>query len=163
MTKATQEERQGRHWICDLAAISQRERTMYLGEVTFNKSLQSLVKRFENWRRFAWMVDSCSGLGTRPCLESSTLGIHLEQVEICLIRIAMMEKWVPDPMICLVPKSLTLKTASLGSTKIGREDLPNTYDRCRRKRDGNRFAKKKRLKSGGQRHPLLDRFFFKFG
>ena len=49
----------GRHWICDLAAISQRERTMYLGEVTFNKSLQSLLKRFENWAK-VWpeLVDS---------------------------------------------------------------------------------------------------------
>jgi len=41
----------GRHWICDLAAISQRERTMYLGEVTTSKSLQTLVQRFKNWSK----------------------------------------------------------------------------------------------------------------
>jgi hypothetical protein len=39
----------GRHWICDLAALSQKEKTLYLGEVTYSKSLQSIISRFDSW------------------------------------------------------------------------------------------------------------------
>lgn len=41
----------GRHWICDLAAINQREKVMYQGEVTTNKSLSSLIQRFTSWSK----------------------------------------------------------------------------------------------------------------
>ena len=51
------------------------------------------------------------------------------------------------------PKVTYLEDCVLEAQRVEKEDLPNTCSRCRRKRDGNRFAKKKRLKSGGQRHP----------
>jgi len=41
----------GRHWICDVAAVNLRERTLYLGEVTFSSSLQSLIKRLGAWAK----------------------------------------------------------------------------------------------------------------
>ena len=39
----------GRHWYCDAAAVNFRESTIYLCEVTYSKSLQSLVSRLNAW------------------------------------------------------------------------------------------------------------------
>jgi len=39
----------GRHWYCDVAAMNMRERTLFLGEVTFSKTLQALTKRLGMW------------------------------------------------------------------------------------------------------------------
>lgn len=39
----------GRHWYCDAAAISFREKKMYLCEVTYSKSMSALSNRLLAW------------------------------------------------------------------------------------------------------------------
>lgn len=39
----------GPHWYCDAVAVNLKEKTAYLCEVTYSKSLSALVKRLTGW------------------------------------------------------------------------------------------------------------------
>lgn len=39
----------GRHWFCDAVAVDFRNKTIYLCEVTYSKSLQALIVRLKAW------------------------------------------------------------------------------------------------------------------
>lgn len=39
----------GPHWYCDLVAVNFKEKRVYLCEVTYSKTLASLLKRFASW------------------------------------------------------------------------------------------------------------------
>jgi hypothetical protein len=39
-----------RHWYCDVMAVSFRERTAYLCEVTYSTTLHALLARLQDWR-----------------------------------------------------------------------------------------------------------------
>lgn len=39
----------GRHWYCDVAALNMRDQTLYLGEVTYARTLAALTKRLSAW------------------------------------------------------------------------------------------------------------------
>lgn len=41
--------RKGRHWYCDAAAVSFRDNTLYLCEVTYSKTMSALAKRLLAW------------------------------------------------------------------------------------------------------------------
>jgi hypothetical protein len=68
---------------------------MYLGEVTFNKSLQSLVKRFENWAK-VWpkLVESLvRDSGLDPSWKVIPWAfIPKASLDLLDTRVAMMEK-----------------------------------------------------------------------
>lgn len=40
----------GRHWYCDALAVNFRESTLYLCEVSYSTTLQSLLRRLAGWR-----------------------------------------------------------------------------------------------------------------
>ena len=42
----------GRHWYCDVMAVSFRESTVYLCEVTYSSTMQSLLKRLQAWEDY---------------------------------------------------------------------------------------------------------------
>ncbi|TAG50028.1 MAG: hypothetical protein EAZ30_01865 [Betaproteobacteria bacterium] len=42
--------KKGRFWYCDLMAVSFRERSVYLCEVTYSTSASALIKRLGSWR-----------------------------------------------------------------------------------------------------------------
>ena len=39
----------GRHWYCDVVACNFREKTVFLCEITYSKTMQALVKRLRAW------------------------------------------------------------------------------------------------------------------
>jgi hypothetical protein len=39
-----------RHWYCDAVAVDLKESTIYLCEITYSSTLQSLIKRLHAWR-----------------------------------------------------------------------------------------------------------------
>lgn len=41
--------KKGAHWYCDILAVSFREQSVYLCEVTFSKSLSALLTRLREW------------------------------------------------------------------------------------------------------------------
>lgn len=43
------QEKKGRHWYCDVMAVNFREHTIYLGEITYSKTLSALLKRLSAW------------------------------------------------------------------------------------------------------------------
>ena len=43
------EPKKGRHWYCDAAAVNVREKTLFLCEVTYAKSMSALSKRLLGW------------------------------------------------------------------------------------------------------------------
>lgn len=45
----TPEPLKGRHWYCDAVAASFQDKTLYLCEVTYSRSLQALVRRLQAW------------------------------------------------------------------------------------------------------------------
>jgi len=42
-------EEKGSYWYCDVVAIDMKNKTVYLCEVTYSKTLQALRKRFKEW------------------------------------------------------------------------------------------------------------------
>lgn len=52
--------KKGRYWYCDLMAISLRQKTAYLCEVTYSSSVAALIKRLESWK-YHW-PDLCLAL-----------------------------------------------------------------------------------------------------
>lgn len=55
----------GRHWYCDAVAVNFRDKRVYLCEVTYSKSLQSLIARLHAWANHwpavcAALVRDCS-------------------------------------------------------------------------------------------------------
>ncbi|EHY0932066.1 TPA: hypothetical protein ACMD08_004519 [Vibrio parahaemolyticus] len=42
-------DKSGPHWYCDLVAVNFKEKQVYLCEVTYSKSLASLLDRFASW------------------------------------------------------------------------------------------------------------------
>jgi len=43
--------RKGRHWYCDVMAVSFPERRAFLCEVTYSRSLDALIKRLQAWEQ----------------------------------------------------------------------------------------------------------------
>ena len=41
----------GRHWFCDAMAVNFKESTVYLCEITYSATMQSLISRLNAWRR----------------------------------------------------------------------------------------------------------------
>ncbi len=41
--------KKGEHWYCDIMAVSFREQTVYLCEVTLSRTLTALLKRLKEW------------------------------------------------------------------------------------------------------------------
>ena len=39
----------GKHWYCDAVAVNIRDKTAYLCEITYSKSLSGLIERLNNW------------------------------------------------------------------------------------------------------------------
>jgi len=54
----------GRHWYCDAIAANFQNRTVYLCEVTYSKSLQALITRLGAWNK-VW--DEIRGAIIRDC------------------------------------------------------------------------------------------------
>lgn len=42
--------KKGRHWYCDLMAVSLRQKSVYLCEVTYSSSVAALIKRLGAWQ-----------------------------------------------------------------------------------------------------------------
>ncbi|NJN39644.1 MAG: hypothetical protein HC807_00520 [Gammaproteobacteria bacterium] len=41
----------GRHWFCDAMAVSFKESTVFLCEITYSSTMQSLISRLQAWRK----------------------------------------------------------------------------------------------------------------
>jgi hypothetical protein len=93
-------EAKDRHWYCDAAAVSFREKTVYLCEVTYSKTMAALAKRLLAWDA-NW--DELKAAIVRDCMVPETWTIRPwafipeEYVDVLNERIAVLaEAGRPD-------------------------------------------------------------------
>src|SRR5271157_6537115 len=68
--------KKSRHWYCDVVAVDFKESTVYLCEISYSATVQSLLTRLQAWRKcWSELVPCNPRLWGSGQLDSAALGI----------------------------------------------------------------------------------------
>ena len=97
----------GRHWYCDAAAVNFREKTLFLCEVTYSKSMAALARRFlswnENWCELRTAISRDCGI-PRDWIVQPWAFVPKAYSDILKSKIGEIPKSMPTPDVMPYPR-----------------------------------------------------------